>query len=102
MTDLVNPKAVSIRSTDFTSLINPNGAKKYRYIGIVYNMLEFPSKYIFSANWVCASVHFYEYKLQKLGGKQRMFTTYSREICMFISDGIAYLPVICLTNEEMD
>ena len=50
MTDSVNPNYVSLRSADFAFLINPNGDKKYRYIGILSNMLDFPAKGIFSSN----------------------------------------------------
>ena len=39
MTKLVNPNYVSLRSAGFVFLINPNGDKKDRYIGIVYNIL---------------------------------------------------------------
>ena len=56
-------------------------------------MLEFPAKLIFSANQVHAAGHFYDNKPRKLGGKQRLVNMDDRESCMFISDGLAYLPV---------
>ena len=99
MTDSVNPNYVSLHSADFSLLMNPNRAKKERYITIVYNMLQFPAKGIFSANQVRVAVHFYDDKLSKIGGKQRMVTTDVRESHMFISDGLSYLPVRCPTNE---
>ena len=76
VTDSVNPKYVSLCSDDFSFLINPNGAKKVRYIGILSKILEFQSKSIFSANQVCAVGYFYNEKPCKLGGKQRLVTTY--------------------------
>ena len=78
MTDSVNPNYVSLHSADFSLLMNPNRAKKERYITIVYNMLQFPAKGIFSANQVRAAGHFYDDKPHKLGGKQRLVTTDSR------------------------
>ena len=65
-------------------------------------MLYFPIKVVLSANQVRASGHFYENNLLKLGGKQRLVTTDGRESLIFISDGMAYLPVRCPTNEYMD
>ena len=49
MSDSVNPNTVSIRSTDFEFLINPNEPNNDRYIGIVSNIIEFPANGIFSA-----------------------------------------------------
>ena len=65
-------------------------------------MLDFPSKGIFSANQVRVSGHFYDDKPRKLGEKQRLVTTDGRDICMSISDGLAYIPVIFPTDEEME
>ena len=65
-------------------------------------MLYFPIKVVLSANQVRASGHFYENNLLKLGGKQRLVTTDGRESLIFISDGMAYLPVRRPTNEYMD
>ena len=59
MTDLVNPNTVSLRSADFAFLMNTNGDNKDRCIGIVSNMLEFPSKGIFSVNKACVASHLY-------------------------------------------
>ena len=70
MTYLVNIKAVSICSTNFSVLMNPNGLMEDRHIVIVSNMLEFPVKGILSANQVFATDHFYDDKPQKLGRKQ--------------------------------
>ena len=53
MIDWVNPNAVSIRSAHFSFLMNINRPKKDIYIVIVYNILEFTAKGIFSANKVC-------------------------------------------------
>ena len=102
MTDLVNPNAISLRSAYFKFLMNPNGDKKNRYIGIVSNMIEFTAKGIFSANQVCATSHFYDKNTCKLGGKQRLVTTDGRERHMFISDGLAYLSIIFPTDEYME
>ena len=55
-------------------------------------MLELPAKSIFCANQVRAAGQFYDQNQQKLGGKQRLVTTDGREIHMFNSDGLAYLP----------
>ena len=82
--------------------MNPNGDKKYRYMVIVSNMLESPAKGIFSVNQVRAAGHFYDKNPHKLGGKQRLLTMYGRESCMFISDGLAYLPARCPTDEDME
>ena len=71
MTYSVNPNAVSLHSDDFLFLVNNNGPNKDRYIVIVSNMLEFPSKDIFSAN----QVHFYNNKPRKLDGNQILITT---------------------------
>ena len=65
-------------------------------------MLEFSVKDIFSANKVRAAGHFYDDKIQKLGGKNQLVTTNGSEIRMFISDGLAYLPFRCPTDEETD
>ena len=40
--------------------------------------------------------------MQKPGGKQILVTMDGRESHMFISDGLAYLPVICPTNEDIE
>ena len=48
------------------------------------------------------SGHFYDDKPRKLGEKQRLVTTDGRDICMSISDGLAYIPVIFPTDEEME
>ena len=64
-------------------------------------MLEFQAKGIFSANQVRAASHCYDNKPGKLGGKKRLVTTDGRNSHMFISDGLAYLPVRCPTDEEM-
>ena len=82
--------------------MNPNIDKKYIYIGIVSNMLEFPSKGIFSANQVHVAGHLYDNKPRKLGGKQGLATTDGRQSFMFISDGLAYLPFRCPTDKEME
>ena len=52
MMDSFNPNYVSLLSKNFAFLINSNGDKKDRYIGIVYNIIELPSKGIFSVNQV--------------------------------------------------
>ena len=101
MTDSVNKNAVSLRSVEFSFMMNPNGDKKYIFIGIVSNMLGFPAKGIFSTNQVRSAGHFNDDKPYKLGGKQCLVTTDGRESCIFISDGLAYLPVRCPTDEEM-
>ena len=98
MTDSVNPNAVSLSYADFEFMMNPNGPMKDIYIGIVSNMLELPDKDILSANQVRSAGHFYEEKQRKLGGKQQLVTTDGRESRMFISSGLAYLPVICITD----
>ena len=89
MTDLVNSNSISLCSDGFSFLMNPNVDKKYRYIRIVSNMLGFPAKVIFSSNQFRVAVHFYDENPQKLEGKQSMVTTDSREIRMFISDGLS-------------
>ena len=94
MTNSVNTNAVSLHSAGFSFLIDPNGDNKDRYIGIVSNMLDFPSKGIFSANQVRVSGHFYDDKPRKIGGKPRLVTTDVRESRMFISDRLIYLPFI--------
>ena len=78
MIDSVNSNTVSLQSSDFEFLMNPNGTNKDRYIRIISDMLEFPAKGIFSANQVRAAGHFYDDKPHKLGGKQRLVTTDSR------------------------
>ena len=65
-------------------------------------MLKLTSKGIFSANQFRAAGHFYDDKIQKLGGKNQLVTTNGSEIRMFISDGLAYLPFRCHTDEETD
>ena len=75
MTDSVNSNSVSIRSANWAFLINPNGAKEDRYIGIVSNMIDLPYKGILYAKQVHAAVNFYDDKPHKLGGKQRLVTT---------------------------
>ena len=65
-------------------------------------MFKFQAKGIFSANQFHAAGHLYDDKPSKIEGKQRMVTTDRREINIFISDGIAYLPDRCTTYEEMD
>ena len=102
MSDSVNPNSVSFRSAYFAFLINPKGDKKDRYVGIRYNIIELPAKGIFSANQFHADDHFYEYKLCKIGVKQRLVKTDGREIRMFISDVIDYTPVRIPTDIEMD
>ena len=82
--------------------MNPNGSKKYRYLGIFSNMFKFQAKGIFSANQFHAAGHLYDDKPRKIEGKQRMVTTDRREINIFISDGIAYPLVRCLTNKYME
>ena len=64
-------------------------------------MLELPSKGIFYDNQVCADGPFYDNKPRKLGGKQRLLTTDGRQSRMFISDGLAYLPVRFPTDEDI-
>ena len=68
----------------------------------MYNMLDLPPQCIFYDNQVRASGKFYDDKPNKLGGKQQLVTTYGRESCMFIIDGLSYLPARFPTNEEMD
>ena len=102
MIDSVNPNFVILVSAGFVFLTNPNRTKKDIYIVIVSNMLEFPSKVIFSGYQACADSHFYDYNPRKTGGGKSMVTTDGREICMFISDGIAYLPVRCPNIEDTD
>ena len=82
--------------------MNPNRDNNYIYIGIVSSMLELPAKGIFSVNDFRDFFHFYDNKPRKLGGKQRLVTSEGRKSHMFISDGLAYLPVIYPTNERMD
>ena len=84
MTDSVNPNADSLRSVGFSFLMNPNGDKKDRYIEILSNMLDFPTKVIFFANQVYTAGHFYDENPRKLGGKQQLVTTDGRESHMFI------------------
>ena len=79
--------------------MKPNGMVKDRYIVIVSNMLDFPAKFIFSANQVRSYGHFYDDKPRKIGGKQWLVTTYRREFRMFISDGLSYLPVRFPTDD---
>ena len=69
MTKSVNLNTVSLCSTDFSFTINTNVANKYRYIGILSNMLDFPSKGIFYANQVRADAHFHDKNLRKLEKK---------------------------------
>ena len=102
MTDLVKQNAISLRSLDFSWMMDNNGDKKDIYISIVSNMLDLPSKGILSANQVCASGHFYDDKPHKFGRKQSMFTTDGREIRMCISDGLAYPLFRCTTDEDME
>ena len=85
MTDSVNTNDASICFSDFSFSMNPNGPKKYIYILIVYNMLEFPAKGIFPANQVRAAGHFYNDNMRKLGGEQRLVTTDIRQSRMIIS-----------------
>ena len=59
----------------FLFLVNTNGDKKDRYIGIVSNMLEFTAKGIFSENHVHAAGQFYDDKPRKLGGRKSMVPT---------------------------
>ena len=82
--------------------MNPNIAKKDIYVGILYNMLEFPSKGIFSANQFRATGHFYDENPRKVVVKQSLVTMDVRESRMFVIDGIAYLPVRCPTYEDME
>ena len=98
----VNPNDVSLRSANIAFLVNPNGDKKFRYILIVSNIIEFPDKGIFSVNQVRASGHFYDDKPRKIGGKPRLVTTDVRESRMFISDRLIYLPFIWPTDEDME
>ena len=65
-------------------------------------MIKLPDKGIFYYNQVRAAGHFYDNKPRKLEGKQRLMTTYSRKSRMFISDGLAYQPIIWPTDEYMD
>ena len=102
MTDSVNPNDISLRFVGFSFLMNPNGDKKGRYIGMMSNMIELPVKGIFSENQVRAAGHLYYDKPHELGGVKRLATTDGRESIMFISDGLAYLPVMCPTDEEME
>ena len=67
--DSFNPNAVSLSSAYFTFLINPNGDKKYIYIGIVSNVLEFTAKGIFTTNQARAAGHFYDDEPYELGKK---------------------------------
>ena len=83
-------------------MINPNGFNNYIYIGIVSNMLELSAKGIFSINQVRDVGHLYDNKPSKLWVKQWLVTTDGRESCMFIIDGLAYLPIICPTNEDIE
>ena len=82
--------------------MNTDGPKKDRYIDIFFNMLEFTDKGILFANQVRAAGHFYNNKPHKICGKQILVTTDSREIRMFISDGLAYPPVRCPTDGDME
>ena len=102
MTDSVNPNAISILSTDFLFMRNPNAHKKDRYILIFSNVPEFPAKGILSANQIRAVGHFYDSKLHKLGGQQIFVTTDGKEIRMFISDGLSYLLFGRPTNKDIE
>ena len=82
--------------------MNPNGYNEDKCIVIVSNILELPAKVIFSSNQVLAAGRFYDDKQRKLGGKQWLVTTDSRESHVFISDRLDYLPAIFPTNEEME
>ena len=73
MRGLVNPNSVSLCSAYFSFLINLNGDKKEKSIGIISNMLELPDKRIFSANQVRAVSHFYDDKPRKIGGKNNVW-----------------------------
>ena len=73
-----NPNVVSLCSAGFSFLVNPNGYKKDRYIGIVSNMIELPVKGIFSFNQVCAAGLFYDDKTRKFIGGGSMATTDGR------------------------
>ena len=99
---MVNPNAVSLCSADFSFMMNPNGYKKDRYIGIVSNMLDLLAKGIFSANQVRAAGHFYDENPRKLGGKQRLVTTDVRDSLMFISDRLYCITFICPTDEDIE
>ena len=74
MIDLLNPNAVSLFSSDFTFLMNLNGTKKDRYIRIVSDIIEVPTKGIFFANQFHTAGHFYDDNPFKLGWKQGMVT----------------------------
>ena len=76
MMDSVNSNDVILHYADFAFMMNPNRDNKYRYIVILSNMLELPAKGIFSINQLLAVGHFYNNKPCKLGGKQRLVTTY--------------------------
>ena len=82
--------------------MNPDESNKDRYLGIVSNTLDLPSKVIFYANKFHASGHLYGVKSRKLGGKKRLVTTDGKERCMLISDGLAYLPIRWPTDEYME
>ena len=75
ITDLFNPNSKILCSADFSFIVNSNGPVKDRYIGIVFNMLEFPDKVIYSANQVCAAGQSYDDNPRKLGGKHRLVIT---------------------------
>ena len=74
---------------------------KDMYIRIISNVLEFPAKGILSANHIRSAGHFYDEKPKKLGGEQQLVSMNVREIDTFISDGLAYLPFRCPTDEEI-
>ena len=65
-------------------------------------MLEFPAKGILLTNQVHAAGHFYNNKPHKICGKQILVTTDIREIRMFISDELAYIPIRLPTDEDME
>ena len=80
----------------------PNADKKDIYIIIVSNTIYSPAKGIFSTNQVCTAGHFYKNNPRKLGVKQRLVTMDVIESSMLSSDGLAYPPVRCLTDKDMD
>ena len=102
MTYSVNTNNDSLCSADSSFLVNNNGHNKDRYIVIFSNMIQFPAKGIFSTNQIRSAGHFYNDKTRKLGCKQILVTTDGREIRMFVSDGLAYLPFVLSSNEYME
>ena len=98
MTDLFNPNYVSLCCAYFSNLMNPTGAKMDRYTVNAW----FSSKGILSDTQFRATGRLHDDNLHKIGEKQRLVTTDGRRSCIFISPGLANLPVRLPTDEEMD